>query len=127
MGRAARNIDSEVIMYADTVTKSMDFAMKEVERRRIAQLAYNKKHGITPQQIEKAIRARLVEEEEEESDTYAKPLKLLEHFEEKEVLLPDEKDALIRKLRKIMSQAAKDLDFEKAAEIRDRIKTIQQK
>lgn len=126
MGRAARNIDSEVILYADTITKSMDFAMKEVARRREVQLAYNKKHGITPIQIEKTIRSRLVEEDENASDTYARPLALLEHFEEKEVLLPDEREALIRKLRKIMGQAAKDLDFEKAAEIRDRIKKIQE-
>src|SRR6185312_5621575 len=122
MGRAARNIDSEVILYADTVTKSMDAAMKEVERRREKQLAYNKEHGITPKQIEKTIRARLIEENEDASDTYARPLELLETFEKKEVLLPDERDAVIRKLRKLMQQAAKDLDFEKAAEIRDRIK-----
>ncbi len=127
MGRAARNIDSQVILYADTITKSMDFAMKEVARRREVQLAYNKKHNITPQQIEKTIRARLIEEDENASDTYARPLQLLEHFEEKEVLLPDEKEALIRKLRKIMTQAAKDLDFEKAAQIRDRINTIKEK
>lgn len=127
MGRAARNIDSEVILYADTITKSIDSAMKEVERRREKQLLYNKEHGITPQQIEKAIRARLVDESEEEADTYAKPLALLEHFEEKEVLLPDEKEALIKKLRKLMQQAAKDLDFEKAAEIRDRIRQMQKR
>lgn len=127
MGRAARNIDSEVIMYADTITKSMDAAMKEVERRREVQLAYNKKHGITPKQIEKNIRARLIEEDENASDTYVRPLELLEHFEEKEVLLPDERDAVIRKMRKLMQQAAKDLDFERAAEIRDRIKGIQGK
>ncbi len=128
MGRAARNIDSQVILYADTQTRSMDFAMKEVARRREVQLAYNKKHNITPQQIEKTIRARLVEEDEEETrGTYAQPLSLLEHFEEKEVLLPDEKEALIKRLRKIMTQAARDLDFEKAAQIRDRIRTIQEK
>lgn len=127
MGRAARNIDSEVILYADTITRSMDAAMKEVERRREKQLDYNKKHGITPKQIEKTIRARLIEEEESESDTYAKPLALLEHFEEKEVLLPDEKEAVVRRLRKLMQDAAKNLDFEKAAEIRDRIKIIQAK
>lgn len=126
MGRAARNIDSEVILYADTVTKSMDFAMKEVERRRNAQLAYNKKHNITPKQIEKAIRAKLVEEDEEnKSKTYVRPLDLLLEFNQKEVLLPDEKDALVRKLRKEMQLAAKDLDFETAAAIRDRIKLIQ--
>lgn len=128
MGRAARNIDSEVIMYADTVTKSMDAAMKEVERRREKQLAYNKKHGITPQQIEKAIRAKLYEEDEENAQgTYVRPTDLLMEFDKKEVILPDEKEALVRKLRKQMTQAAKDLDFEAAANLRDRIKVIQAK
>lgn len=128
MGRAARNIDSEVILYADTMTKSMDAATKEVERRREAQLAYNKKHNITPKQIEKTIRARLYETNEENpQDTYVRPIDLLLEFEQKEVLLPDEKEALIRKLRAKMKNAAKELDFETAAQIRDRIKIIQAK
>lgn len=128
MGRAARNIDSEVIMYADVTTKSMAAAIKEVERRREKQLAYNKEHGITPQQIEKAIRAKLYEDDEENPQgTYVRPTDLLMEFEQKEVILPDEKEALIRKLRKQMTQAAKDLDFEAAATLRDRIKVIQAK
>jgi len=127
MGRAARNIDSEVLLYADTRTKSMDFAIKEVERRRKTQLAYNKTHGITPVQIEKTIRARLIEEDEEsKSKSYVRPLDLLLEFNQKEVLLPDEKESLIKKLRKEMQIAAKDLDFETAAAIRDRIKMIKE-
>jgi len=125
MGRAARNIDSEVILYADTITKSMDAAMKEVKRRRAVQLAYNKKHGITPQKIEKSIRARLIEEEQENTyinhSSEAEVLKLAE----KEVILPDEREAVIKKLRVHMREAAKNLDFERAAQIRDRIKTLQ--
>ena len=65
MGRAARNVDSEVIMYADNVTGSMKAAIDEVERRRREiQLSYNKKHHITPKTIEKIIRTRMVEKEE---------------------------------------------------------------
>lgn len=127
MGRAARNIDSEVILYADVMTGSMETAIKEVERRREKQLAYNKKHGITPQKIEKAIRDKLIEFDAEEGKDhqYVRPVDLLVEFQNKEVLLPDEKNALIRKLRKEMTQAAKDLDFETAAILRDRIKAIQ--
>ncbi len=127
MGRAARNIDSQVILYADTMTKSMDAAMKEVERRREIQLAYNEKHGITPQQIEKSIRSKLIEVEmDDEKTQYVRPVDLLLEFSNKEVLLPDEKEALVRKLRKEMTQAAKELDFETATVLRDRIKLLQQ-
>ena len=118
MGRAARNVDSQVIMYADTKTKSMDEAIKEVNRRREIQLAYNKKHHITPKSIEKTIRARLVEKGvDKNSDYYWK-------LENKDILLADEKEALIKKLRKEMLEAAKRFDFETAAILRDRIKTL---
>ncbi len=125
MGRAARNIDSEVILYADTMTKSMDAAIKEVQRRREKQLAYNKKNGITPVQIEKSIRARLIEDEDASVKSYVQSLDILTKFEQKEVLLPDEKEAVIRRLRREMQNAAKDLDFETAAAIRDKIKALQ--
>lgn len=127
MGRAARNIDSEVILYADTITKSMDAAMKEVERRREKQLAYNQTHGITPQQIEKSIRARLIEDEEASVKSYVKSIDVALEFEKKEVLLPDEKEAVVRKLRKEMQNAAKELDFETAALLRDRIRALQER
>src|SRR3989344_868374 len=118
MGRAARNVDSQVIMYADTKTKSMDEAIKEVNRRREIQLAYNKKHHTTPKSIEKTIRARLVEKGvDKNSDYYWK-------LENKDILLADEKEALIKKLRKEMLEAAKRFDFETAAILRDRIKTL---
>ncbi len=123
MGRAARNIDSQVILYADVMTKSMDLAIKEVERRREIQLAYNKKHGITPQKIEKSIRAKLIEGELE--DTYVRPIDLLLEMGKKDVLLPDEREAVIKKLRLQMKDAAKELDFETAALLRDRIKSLQ--
>lgn len=127
MGRAARNIDSEVILYADTITKSMDAAMKEVQRRREKQIAYNKEHNITPQQIEKSIRGRLIEDEELSQKSYVKSIDVALEFERKEVLLPDEKEAVVRKLRKEMQNAAKELDFETAALLRDRIKALQER
>ena len=118
MGRAARNVDSQVLMYADTKTKSMEDAILEVTRRRDIQLAYNKKHNITPKSIEKSIRARLVEKEEDKDSNYFWKL------ENKEVLLPDEKEVLIKRLRKDMLDAAKRFDFETAAILRDRIKIL---
>ena len=128
MGRAARNTDSQVILYADVKTKSMDEAIKEVERRREIQMAYNKKHGITPTAIEKAIRARLYEEEEDEQEsTRTRPIDLVLELANKDVLLPDEREAVIKRLRKEMTDAAKNLDFETAAILRDRIRSIQNK
>lgn len=122
MGRAARHVDAEVVMYADELTGSMDEAIKEVQRRRKIQLTYNKKHNITPRSIEKEIRARLVEEEEQKEEK----LNLLMSLQ-KEVILPDEKEKLIKKLSLEMRQAAKELDFETAAIIRDQIRMIKDK
>lgn len=118
MGRAARNVDSEVIMYADTVTKSMKEAIEEVKRRRKIQLNYNKKHNITPKTISKAIRAKLVEKEKEDSANF------LIELSEKEVLLPDEKEKLIKNLSLEMRSAAKDLDFETATILRNQIRKL---
>ncbi|HEX7042147.1 MAG TPA: excinuclease ABC subunit UvrB [Patescibacteria group bacterium] len=125
MGRAARNVDSEVILYADTITKSMDAAIKEVERRRKVQLDFNKTHNITPKTIEKAIRDRLYEEEENEKQaTRNRPIDLILELSNKDVLLPDEKEAVIARLRREMTKAAKELDFETAARLRDRIRSL---
>jgi excinuclease ABC subunit B len=120
MGRAARNVDSRVIMYADNVTGSMREAIKEVERRRKIQQDYNKKHGITPKTIQKSIRARLVEQEQED----LKSAHFLMKLKEKDVLMPDEKERLLKQLRKEMQSAAKELDFETAAILRDQIRTL---
>lgn len=120
MGRAARHEDAQVIMYADIVTKSMRAAIAEVERRRNIQLMYNKKNNITPKSIKKAIRAKLVEEQAKDE----KDIDLLAYLNKKEVLLPDEKEDLIKRLRNEMKLAAKDLDFETAAILRDKIKIL---
>ncbi|MBI2421176.1 MAG: excinuclease ABC subunit UvrB [Candidatus Levybacteria bacterium] len=122
MGRAARHVDSEVIMYADNKTGSMINAIKEVERRREVQIKYNKKYKIKPTSIQKAIRARLIEQEEEDKKSADFILKL----QKKEILLPDEKDILIRRLTAEMRESAKELDFETAAILRDQIKLLKQ-
>lgn len=123
MGRAARHVDSKVIMYADKVTGSMKEAIEEIERRRNVQIEFNKKHKITPVGIEKAIRAKLIEQQiiEEESASFINNLK------NKDVLMPDEKDHLMKTLRQEMQQAAKELDFETAAILRDQIKLLRDK
>ncbi len=123
MGRAARNIDAQVIMYADNITKSMKGAIDEVDRRRKIQLAYNKKHGITPEGIIKSIRAKLVEKKEGED-------KSMEHLisqSKKDVLLPDEKEDVVKRLRSEMKNAAEKLDFETAIAMRNRIREIQKR
>jgi len=124
MGRAARNVDAKVIMYADRMTDSMKAAIEEGERRRKVQIAYNKKHGITPQSIQKAVRSKLVDQLPiEEKPEYAAVMQ----FAKKEVLLPDERDKALKLLRKEMKTAAERLDFETAIAIRDQIKRVQKK
>ncbi len=124
MGRAARNVDAKVIMYADRITKSMQAAIDEGERRRTIQLAYNKEHNITPKTINKAIRAKLVDQKEEEAKATVESLM---QFSAKDVLLPDEREDLLKQLRKEMKGAAERLDFEMAIALRDKIKQVQKK
>jgi len=116
MGRAARHINGQVIMYADTVTTSMKQAISEVRRRREIQIAYNKKHKITPQSIEKPIRERLVEGKETP--------KMEMKFDYKQ-LTPEDKNRLLEELRQKMKQAAYDLNFELAIAIREEIKKLE--
>lgn len=125
MGRAARHIDSKVIMYADRMTDSMKAAIDEVERRRAIQLRYNEENDIKPESIKKEVRKRLVEEEiiQEEERTLERMVEL----GTKEVLLPDEKGDVIKKLRKEMKLAAERLDFEGAMRIRDQIKVLERR
>ncbi|MEK5148028.1 MULTISPECIES: excinuclease ABC subunit UvrB [Psychrobacillus] len=116
IGRAARNSNGEVIMYADKMTDSMRKAIDETQRRRTIQMEYNEKHGITPITIKKkindVIRASKVAEEEE---TYAQRLM------SGKPLSKEEKATLLNKLEKEMKDAAKALNFERAAELRDAI------
>jgi excinuclease ABC subunit B len=106
-------------MYADVVTGSMQSAIDEVERRREVQLAYNKEQHITPRSIEKIIRERMVEKEQKEEE-----INYLLTLSKKDVLLPDEKEKIVKRLSKEMREAAKDLDFETATILRDQVKLL---
>lgn len=119
MGRAARHIEGSVIMYADTVTKSMADAIAEVERRRMVQRAYNKTHGITPQSIQKPIRKKLVESEESHTQS---EISLTER--EVSSMTPLDKKQKIKELTNAMRRASRDLDFESAARLRDLMQLI---
>jgi len=112
MGRAARHLNAHVIMYADTITQSMQKAIEETGRRRQVQEAYNKEHGITPRGIRKAIKdiTERVQAVAETRVPYAVT-----------PISKEEMAHLIRQLESQMKAAAKNLEFEKAAMIRDRI------
>ncbi|HLD24921.1 MAG TPA: excinuclease ABC subunit UvrB [Patescibacteria group bacterium] len=114
MGRAARHVNGNVILYADTVTRSMHAAIEEVRRRRRVQLDYNTKHHITPRSISKPIRQRLVEKVDHVNLDAAEI-----SSEEIESLTPLDRKKKIALLTKLMHQASRDLDFESAARLRD--------
>jgi len=118
-GRAARNINGQAVLYADKKTGAIEKAQEETARRRNIQTEYNKAHGITPETVKKSIREILESIYEHDYVTVPKDD------------LPDEEVAfteipqLIDRLKKEMKQAAKQLEFERAAEIRDRIKRLE--
>ncbi len=116
IGRAARNAGGEVIMYADEITGSMERALRETERRRELQLAYNAEHGIVPKTIVKDVREVL------EISTKEKTEKKV-----KKQMSRQERDALIKELTAQMKEAAKLLEFEHAAYLRDKIRELQGK
>jgi len=118
-GRAARNVNGEVIMYADQVTASMAATLAETERRRELQRAYNDAHGITPESIKSSIRELL--QTVYERDYYTVPVEepAAETFESPAAL-----QSRILNLEARMKEAAKRLDFEQAAELRDRLKSL---
>ncbi len=117
-GRAARHINGRVIMYADTMTRSLKSALSIMERRRKIQLDYNEKHKITPKGIKRAIQESLSEEHEAEA---------LAESILKESGVDSETLEVINQLKKDMQEAADRLDFEKAAELRDKIDSISKK
>lgn len=122
-GRAARNVNGRVVMYADTVTRSMQACLDETARRREKQLAYNVEHDITPETIKKSMGSILGSIEEK--DYYTPPGGVAEAGEEYAVA-PKDIPKTVKKLRKEMLAAAKMLDFERAAELRDRVKKLEE-
>ena len=114
IGRAARNVDGKVVMYGDRISKAMQASIDETRRRRNIQQKYNEKHGITPKTIEKSVRAVI------EATKLAKGE---DRFKGKkpEELTRNELKKFIESMEKEMRQAADSLQFERAAELRDRI------
>ncbi|NJL25408.1 MAG: excinuclease ABC subunit UvrB, partial [Calothrix sp. SM1_5_4] len=126
-GRAARNQNGRVILYADRVTESMRKAMEETARRREIQTAYNKEHGITPQTVKKRVAEGL-------SDLYGMEVVHKDAKQKNQVLRekisvyaedPKKLSTQIAKLRKQMKKASDNLEFEEAARIRDEIKRLE--
>src|SRR4051812_5956787 len=121
MGRAARNANGKAILYADKITDSMRRAIEETERRRAIQEAYNLEHGITPQTIIKPVEATLVTAYE--ADYFKVPINLDEYDE----YTRENIDATINRLEYEMREAARRFEFERAAELRDRIKYLRER
>jgi excinuclease ABC subunit B len=128
MGRAARHLDGRVIMYADTATKAMKAALDEAERRRTKQITYNEEHGITPTSVRKAVRdtVRATQEQQERAIGAHLPdgLKADIAAEAGEIGGPGSLDAIIAALESEMAAAAADLEFERAASLRDEINEL---
>jgi excinuclease ABC subunit B len=128
-GRAARNINSKVIMYADKITDSMRRAIDETDRRRIKQIAYNTEHNITPRQITKSMGQLLV------SNSSGKKVKAYIENDEMSVaadpvvqyMSSEQLDKHINRTKKAMEKAAKELDFIEAARLRDEMFALQEK
>lgn len=121
-GRAARNINGEVIMYADTITGSMESAIKETNRRSTIQGQYNKEHGITPESIKKDVHEVLRSVYEADYFTVPSISEIAEGYVPSEDI-----PSIIKRLEKEMKESARNLAFEKAAKLRDRIKGLKEK
>ncbi len=124
MGRAARNITGQVIIYADVMTKSINLAVGEINRRRKYQVEYNTKHKITPKTIYKPIREKIIEQEEKSlfydrdfDSRYLDEMNI-------ESLTPFDKKKLVKKMEREMKNQAENLNFELAIRIRERVKKI---
>ena len=134
-GRAARNVNGKVIMYADTITESMQKTIDETERRRLIQMRYNEEHGITPQQIKKSIKSLLTNDTANSNTTKEYSISENELNSNKVMLAADEivvkmsKEQLRKSIQyttELMKQAAKDLDFLQAAQYRDELLKLQE-
>ena len=119
IGRAARNAEGHVIMYADVMTDSMRQAIDETERRRKVQMAYNEEHGITPKTIQKSVRDLIAVSKKVAAEE-------LRMEKDPESMSEKELEKLIKELSKQMKKAATELNFEAAAELRDKIVELKQ-
>jgi excinuclease ABC subunit B len=124
IGRAARNVNGKVIMYADRESDAMKLAIEETTRRRKIQKEYNDSHGITPQSIQKAVQDLLVRKKDEKAEAEKTSLAVLKNSYN--VLVKKERAALIRALEKEMLEKAKNLEFEQAAVVRDEIAKLKE-
>jgi len=130
MGRAARNVDGKVILYADKMTNSMKTAIEEIDRRRATQVAYNKKHRITPQTIYKPLREKIAEHGEEDYTTFDKmwrefDVAALETIEV-ESMTPMDKKKMVKKLEREMKKYAEEMNFEAAIALRDKVREMKE-
>jgi excinuclease ABC subunit B len=128
MGRAARNISGEVIMYADVMTKSIKAAVEEIDRRRTIQSEYNKKHNIDPKTIYKPIREKIVEKDEQDLMSFDKinrefDLKAVENLDLSS-MTPYDKKKLVKKLEGEMKRYVEEMNFEGAILLRDKIREL---
>lgn len=122
IGRAARNVNGMVIMYADRVSDAMEEAIRETERRRRIQQEYNEKHGITPKTIKKAVQDILIRKKELKRKSEMVSIDVLKNSYN--VIVPAQKRELIKKLEGQMFEHAKNLEFEEAAVVRDEIRKL---
>lgn len=129
MGRAARNISGEVIMYADNITKSMKFAIDEIDRRREYQVRYNTEHGITPKSIVKPVREKIAEGEDNTGDLDFQKTDFNHAYVDsikREGMTPYDLKKIIPKLEKEMRKQAENLHFEAAIAIRNKVKELKE-
>jgi excinuclease ABC subunit B len=124
IGRAARNEHGKVIMYADKYSKAMQAAIDETERRRSIQMDYNRRHGITPRTIRKAIQDMIVRKKQEEREVESDSIETLKKGYN--VLVPAQRKKLIKRLEEMMHEHAKNLEFEQAAVVRDEIEKLKE-
>lgn len=124
IGRAARNAEGKVVMYADHKSPAMEAAIKETAHRREVQMAYNKEHGITPKTIKKAVQDILVHEKTDADEDARMNVEVLK--KSANLFNPGERKKLIKALTKQMSDCADRMEYEEAAAIRDQIREIQQ-
>ncbi len=124
IGRAARHVNGKVIMYADRVSDAMRIAIEETERRRKIQSEYNRRQGITPKSISKSIQDLLIRKKEEKRSLEQFDLELIEN--RYNILVPEQRRALIKELEREMLELAKNLEFERAAVLRDEITRLKE-